>query len=135
MAFFEWNDTYSVQVREIDSQHKKLVAILNDLFEAMHAGQGRDALERVLNDLARYTRIHFAFEERLMAEYGYPEFLAHKQVHAKMAEKVRDLTRQYRAGTLFNPVQVSNFLKNWLSMHIMETDKKYAAFFQSQGLQ
>jgi hemerythrin len=134
LTYFEWNDTYSVQVREIDNQHKKLVAILNGLFEAMHAGQGRDALEGVLDDLTRYTRTHFAFEERLMAEYGYPEFLAHKQVHAKMADKVRDLSRQFQAGTLFNPVQVSNFLKNWLSRHIMETDKKYAAFFQNQGL-
>jgi hemerythrin len=133
LAYFEWNDTYSDQIREIDSQHKKLVAILNDLIEAMYAGHGCGALERVLNDLIRCTRTHFAFQERLMAEYGYPEYLSHKQVHAKMAAKVRDLKWQYEVGILFNAVQICNFLKTCLARHIMETDKKFAAFMKHQG--
>lgn len=41
MAYLEWQEKYSVNVREIDEQHKNLVAMINDLYEGMLANNGR----------------------------------------------------------------------------------------------
>jgi hemerythrin len=40
MASLTWNDKYSVNIREIDEQHKRLLALMGDLHAAMLQGQG-----------------------------------------------------------------------------------------------
>ncbi len=134
MAFFEWKQDYSVGIEDIDAQHKELVAILNELYDAMYAGQGREALGRVLNRLLGYARIHFAREEALMKDHGYPGYTEHKSKHEKMTRKVMELKKDFDAGVISSPVQISNFLKNWLSRHIMGTDREYGPFLRSKGL-
>ncbi len=134
MSFFDWEDRYSVGIREIDDQHKQLVALLNELYEAMHAGRGKDALGRVLTGLADYTRFHFAAEELLMRTHHYPDYPIHREKHRKMAAKVAELAEAFADGTLFSPVQISNFLKGWLQRHIMGTDRQLGAYLRDRGL-
>ena len=124
MAYFEWNNDYSVGIAKIDDQHKMLLKYINELYEAMQAGKGRDVLGTVLKNLVDYTRTHFALEERLMQEYGYPDYKAHSQKHNKVTEHVLDLKLKFDTGEISSPIQVTNFLKEWLTKHILGTDKK-----------
>ena len=39
--FLEWNETLSVGVPSIDEQHKALLGLLNELFDATEAGSMR----------------------------------------------------------------------------------------------
>ena len=135
MAYFNWSESYSVGIEKIDRQHRKIVSFLNELYEAMHQGKGKDALGWVLSDLVLYTKTHFSTEEELMAEYGFKEYQQHKKIHEKMTAKVLELNRQYREGVIHSPIQITNFLKSWLSKHIQETDKKFGPFLTSKGLQ
>lgn len=80
------------------------------------------------NDLLLYTKTHFAAEEQAMIAHGYPGYEDHKARHEKMTRKVRDLHEQFRQGVLSSPIQITNFLKDWLTRHIMETDRKYGPF-------
>ena len=134
MAYLNWNESYSVGIERIDRQHKKIVSFLNDLYAAMQDGKGRDALGKVLADLVIYTKTHFATEEKLMAQHSFPDYQAHKAVHEKMAAKVLDLNRQYRDGVVSSPIQITNFLKKWLTNHINETDKKYGPYLTDKGV-
>ncbi len=134
MSFFDWDERFSVGVTEIDDQHKRLVALLNELYEAMYSGQGREALGHVLAGLVGYAGTHFAAEERLMRLHRYPEAAGHKDKHDKMAAHVTELRERFDAGAIASPVQISNFLKGWLSRHIMETDRRFGAFLNEKGV-
>lgn len=134
MPFFQWEDEYSIGIRIIDEQHKELVAMLNELYEAMHAGKGREALGRVLAGLIRYTRLHFAAEEQLMRAHEYPDYERHREKHEKMAAKVMELKTAYETEAISSPVQISNFLKNWLAKHILGTDKAFGAYLAGRGV-
>jgi len=35
-------------------------------------------------------------------------------------------------GNIYNPVQVANFLKNWLTRHILGTDMKFGNFINGK---
>ena len=94
MAFLNWSENYSVGIEKIDRQHKKLVSFLNELYEAMQSGKGKDVLGKVLADLVFYTKTHFATEEQLMAQYSFPDYQNHKDIHAKLASKVLELNQQ-----------------------------------------
>jgi hemerythrin len=133
MAFFEWKNDYSVGIAKIDDQHKALVGFLNELYDAMKAGKGKDALDTVMKNLVEYTKTHFTTEESLMKLYKYPDYEAHKQKHDKMAGRVLELKQQFDSGQLSNPLQITTFLKEWLSKHIMGTDKAYGLFLNAKG--
>jgi hemerythrin len=134
MAFFPWQDRYATGITKIDQQHRQLVDYLNQLYEAMKAGQGQDALANVFLGLVAYTKSHFAAEEGLMKVYQYPDYAAHKAVHDKMAAHVARLQQDFTAGRISSPIQITHFLKDWLAKHIMETDRQYAPFLKAKGV-
>ena len=134
MALFEWKNDYSVGIAKIDEQHMELVVFLNELYDSMKAGKGKDTLNAVLKSLMEYTRTHFTTEESLMKLYAYPDYEAHKQKHEKMTQHVLELKKQYDFGQISSPIQIANFLKDWLTKHIQGTDKSYGPFLNAKGV-
>jgi hemerythrin-like metal-binding protein len=132
--FFTWNDTYNTGIKEIDAQHKKLVEILNQLFEAMGKGQAKEVLGKLLDQLIEYTVVHFATEEKLFKLYNYPESVAHKAEHAALTKTALDLQGKFKSGKAMITLEVANFLKKWLGEHIMGSDKKYSPFLIGKGV-
>lgn len=64
----------------------------------------------------------------------WPKVLSNSADYSRITTKVSDLYGQYRNGAISNPIQISNFLKDWLAKHIMETDRQYGPFLNSKGL-
>lgn len=134
MPFIQWQPDFETGIRQIDDQHRKLVGMVNDLYEAMSKGEGKEALGRVLSGLVGYTKGHFATEERLMTQHAYPGFATHKAEHDKLTAQVLDLETKYQAGKAVMTVQVANFLKDWLANHILNTDKQYGPHLLGRGV-
>jgi len=78
MAYFEWTDELSVNVGAIDTQHKKLVEMINSLNEAMLAKKGREMQKTTIDAMVDYAATHFKLEEGYMAKFKYPGYDAHK---------------------------------------------------------
>jgi len=134
MAFIQWEEKYSVGVTELDNQHKQLVKLLSDLYEAMQAQKTNEVLGRILNQLVSYTKTHFATEERYMSQYGYPDLAAQKREHEAFAKKVIDFKESFEAGRTTLSVSLTSFVKDWLFSHIGGSDKKYGPFLNSKGV-
>jgi hemerythrin len=131
---FTWNPSYETGIREIDAQHRKLVEILNSLYDAMSKGQANKVLGPLLDELVKYTVVHFATEERLFKHYGYPDAVAHKKEHDDLTAQAKKLQADFNAGRVSLSLQVGAFLKDWLSHHILQSDKKYAPFLAARGV-
>jgi len=129
-----WDEKFSVNIGEIDSQHKKLFALINELFDGMRAGRGKDILGAVLSDLIAYTVYHFNTEERIFQQYGYPERIKHKQEHDELTRKAKELKADFEGGNRMISIEVMNFLRDWLNVHILQEDKKYVPFLTSKGV-
>ncbi len=134
MALMEWTPAYSVKVKKFDEQHKKLVEMINQLHDAMRAGQGNAMLGVVLQQLISYTATHFAEEEKMMQTHGFPGLAAHKLEHQKLVTHVLDLQKQFQAGSAMLTLTVMNFLKDWLVSHIKGVDQKYGEFLNTKGV-
>ena len=134
MSLFNWSDSYSVKVAELDNQHKELINILNELYDAMSARKGNEVLGSVITKLSNYTRLHFATEEKYMEKYSYPGYAEQKKEHDLFLVKVQEFQKGFQAGELMLSMEVSTFLKNWLINHISGVDKKYGPFFNEKGL-
>lgn len=133
VKIIQWEEGFSVGVKEIDEQHKELVAILDDLYNAMLKAKGKEILEVTLQRLTDYTAKHFAMEERLFKKYNYPEARAHKAEHDAMLRKLTKFKKEHKRGELVG-VDLMNFLKDWFINHLQTTDYRYVPFFKEVGL-
>lgn len=134
MALLTWSDKYSVNVKEIDDQHKKLISLLNELHTAMSAGKGKDILSGVLKNLIDYTAYHFSTEEKYMVQYGYTGYTKHRAEHQEFVKKVKEFDQKFQAGQTSVTIEVIKFLSGWVAGHISGTDMQYSQFFNQKGL-
>jgi hemerythrin len=139
MAQIAWNEGFSVGVAEIDRQHKRLMAMINDLDEAVTSGQRKDAISRILDELIIYTATHFRTEEKYFAQYGYPEGEEHQDEHAVCIKMVTKFAKDFNSEMQGEKLaaltdELVSFLGIWWKYHILETDLKYAPFFREKGL-
>jgi len=134
MPIITWTDSFSVKVVEIDNQHKKLVEMINRLYEAMKVGKSKDVMGEILDNLITYTATHFKTEEKYFDLYHYPEKETHKAEHEKFVETVTKFKNDFESGNAIISIEVMNFLKEWLTNHINGSDKQYTKCFNDQGL-
>ncbi|MBV5307132.1 MAG: bacteriohemerythrin [Desulfobulbaceae bacterium] len=132
--FMPWDSSLSVNISQIDDQHKKLVGMINELHRAMKLKQGNSIIGSILDRLADYTVSHFGFEEKLFAQFGYPEEKAHVEIHQKLVAQVVDIQKKFKAGEAMVSMELMAFLKDWLVNHIKGTDKKYSSFLRGHGV-
>ena len=134
MAFMEWTDEYSVNVTEIDDQHKKLFAMIDGYYQALANKEKTEALAELLDGLAQYAATHFSNEEKYFDQFGYEHSEAHKKAHADLVAKVSDIATRARQGVVVLNVELATFLKDWLNNHIKKSDTKYSQCFADNGL-
>lgn len=132
MSFLPWSDNYSVHIRAIDSDHKELFGTVNQLHEAIEQRRPHEEVSFTINLLARYVKEHFAREEQIMAQYGYPRLAQHKGQHQRLKHMVQAIRRIHdEAPDRLDPKKLLTFLSDWLTNHIIRSDMEYAAYLNS----
>lgn len=134
MPLIKWLDKYSINIEEMDEQHKKWVGFINWLYEAKQAKKDIDFIFKLLDDVIGYTETHFAQEEELMKQHGYAEYGVHKAIHDSLIREVMTLRKDYGPTSQNLPTKVLNLLNNWLVDHIMNVDRKYGVYLNSKGV-
>jgi len=134
MSLIQWTPTLSVGVTSFDMQHKELVNMLNDLYDAMRAGKANDVLGEILTRMSGYVLVHFAAEEKLMVKYNYPQYIQHKKEHDDLTIQLKDFKAKFDTGATGLSIQLMTFLKDWLVKHISGSDMQYKEFFLSKGV-
>jgi len=134
MALIQWNNAMSVGVTEIDTQHKRLITMINELSDAMRDHKAKDVIGNIVDSMLSYTASHFTLEEKYFDQFRYPDTVIHKKEHADFVKKVTAFREDYVKGRLGLSVEILYFLSDWLKNHIQGSDRKYAPFFQEKGL-
>jgi hemerythrin len=134
LALIEWTDDLRVGIGTIDEQHLKLVTLINELHVAMLERREKAVMSRVFGELVEYTKTHFATEEALFQEHGYPAEDSHRNEHRHLAQRVIDLKEDFDAGNTAVTLEVMRFLREWLTRHILESDREFAPFLSARGV-
>ncbi len=134
MATIKWTEELSVNIPSIDEQHKKLVDLINDFYKNIATQSSKEIIFELIKALKEYTVFHFSTEEKYMKQYNYPAYLKHKQEHDYFVNKVIDFEDRYKKGKLILTLEITNFIKKWVSNHICNTDKMYSAFLLQKGV-
>jgi hemerythrin len=125
MEYIRWKEDLSVDNEFIDGQHKELFRYINAFYESIAAQANKSAVTQVIKDLENYTKVHFTAEEAMMQRAGYPELDRHKLEHKKFIDTVSDYRQRHEEGRLLLSLEVTSFIKEWITNHIKQTDRRY----------
>ena len=130
MDLVVWKPEYSVGVKEIDIQHRRLVQMIRVLQESIRDNIDSPAVGRTLRELVQYTRTHFRDEEALMEKIGYAELDKHRQAHRTLVQEIVTILEGLKAGQAYTAVDLIAFLRHWLIDHILAEDTRIATALQ-----
>lgn len=135
MGFFFWNEEMSVGVKVLDDDHKRMVGLMNELYDVLVGGKSLDEVDRILAELEDYTTYHFQQEEELFGRTDYPDAEIHKREHNELLVWSRKTMEEIRTGTLGKPSpELMNYLQDWFQDHIKDSDKNYASYLKAAGI-
>lgn len=134
MAYIDWTEEFSVNVREIDAHHKKLLDYINILHQSLLDNKGSEAQKIIVDGMVDYTDFHFTSEERLMLRHNYPRYQKHKLEHGKFTAMALDLQKRINGSGFVLTLEILAFLKNWLQEHILVSDKEFSQHFNLNGV-
>lgn len=123
--FIPWSNQFSVNVPEMDAQHKKLLGLVNQLHSAMKNQHAQEKVGAIIDSLIQYTIEHFASEEEYMSKHQFEGLEEQKMVHKQFVNKVKSFEADYLAGEAALSGDVLKFLSDWLLNHIGKMDKQY----------
>lgn len=130
----KWKKEYSVNVEEIDNQHKEYLKIVNELYDAIYMRRTREKLSEILDELINYADYHFSTEEKYFRKFNYPQAKEHIVEHRRFSEKMEGLKKDFKNREIEISFELVDYLENWLLEHLAEQDKKYTKCFNDNGL-
>lgn len=130
MSLIEWRPALSVGSHELDEQHRSIFSLLNELHEAALGGAGRDRISPTLTSLVEHLGVHFATEERLMRECGYPGYPTHKAEHDAFADEVKSLLHQQHSEHAVMTGELLRLIRSWLDDHVHRSDRLYVPWLR-----
>ena len=129
-----WDGSYALGIELIDNQHKELVRLINQLFQACLVGN--EAVEAMFKEamgrMVEYVNYHFKAEQELLTRVNYPNFAKHKKQHDIMIKNILEASKDHSGGKKFVPHNFVRTLRDWVLGHIAVSDKAYAAYILEQ---
>jgi hemerythrin len=134
--FIVWQKKWATGIKTIDDQHKHFVGIVNKTFLLNSQDKKKEILEKILNELMEYARIHFSTEEGYFEDTDYPEADSHKEKHQILLGKVINFSKRFEAKEEVNKIveEFLIFLRGWLDDHLVQVDHKYVPWLTEHGI-
>jgi hemerythrin-like metal-binding protein len=134
MEIISWNEKFSVKIKSIDDQHKKLFELINNFYNGFDQNSVKERTIELLTGLKNYTLFHFNTEEKYMKNFKFPGFENHKVEHDKFISTIMDYEKRHKEGKLLLTIEITSFIKDWITNHINHTDKEYTLFLIEKGV-
>jgi hemerythrin len=132
-----WTPAMETGIHQIDTQHRELVNIINEMNSAHTNDQSSSALNEILPRLSIYALFHFAEEEALMSQVAEGTTFAelHEQEHQAFVEEIKRLvgSRGQQSDEELAEV-LTLYLSDWLVLHITGTDRALGRMLSAKSI-
>ena len=132
MKTLEWQDEYTVGVKELDDQHRSLLNTINMLLEEQRDKYEAAKFSPALSSLIHYAYTHFATEERYLLQVHFPDLKQHVLDHIDFIMKTLGLALRIESSEDESRIELLRYLKEWYSSHVLGTDRQYIPFLASK---
>lgn len=133
MRHIAWDDSYKIGHDMIDSQHKRLFGMADEIYALTQKPdeQQKEDIMMVLQDCTKYTLSHFATEEELMDKIAYPAKKSHVAQHTEFKVRVSEAIGDYSRGNKVKLEDLYSFVVEWLVQHVTKVDKALGLYAET----
>jgi hemerythrin len=124
MSLIEWKPGFSVGNAAVDHEHRELIDLINNVHAGIQVGASRDRLAAGLGEIYAQISAHFALEEKIMRDAGYPDFEPHKQDHEILLDQLADIIDSVEMGDALDEHDLSSRLNCWFTQHFRIHDAR-----------
>ncbi len=122
----EFNESIMTGDEIIDTQHKYLIELINEIADVVNAGTGETHLGEILPTLQYFTEWHFGREEECMHARNCPFADTNKKAHGVFLAIIDEFVEQFRAEGGSNELALTIHTKliDWFVNHIKTIDAR-----------
>jgi len=118
----------------MDDQHGILMDTMNDLRLALVHGSGKEQINKMLDQLIEFTRMHFWSEDRLMEQYGFPGLAEHRAEHRNLLGHIQESARRAQHNEGMQMRSLLGFLRDAFQEHMEGLDQEYGPWLNERGV-
>ncbi len=126
MYHFVWDDLYQLGDALMDSEHRDLFNLANQLVSSSSPLE----LKQNIDLLYLHVKAHFEAEELIMNQSAYQSSKGHINEHNAMLEKLTTMTRNIEQQS-WNQQDIHEFMDRW-GKHIINSDTNFNDFLKAQ---
>jgi hemerythrin len=124
MALIEWKDEFSVGVPDVDHEHRELIGLINELYDATKDENSNYTVMDFLGEIYAHVSAHFALEEKIMRERRYDHYAGHKADHENLLDELRDIMDAYEEDAYFSDDEFTEAVGSWFTDHFSTKDAR-----------
>jgi hemerythrin len=134
MTLMNWDaKKFDILVPKMNDQHEKLITIMNRLYDRHAAKASKPELNKLLIELRDYTIRHFDEEEAMLEHIEFPQLDRHKIIHQQLLDDYTKHYNAFAAGAGAIAPAFFEFLRLWLTAHILHIDRKYGEYSRQRS--
>jgi len=124
MTLLNWKPAYSLAIPSVDLEHREMIALINECYDAMGENADAASIEQFLGEIHSNISAHFALEEQSMRKAEYAEYEAHKDDHEDLLDRIRDMMDHFDADPEAGLEILRDSLSDWFARHFSTFDAR-----------
>lgn len=130
----EWNTKYALGIPVVDTQHRQLFRLSNELDAELEAGISSKEIDAMLVHMGEYAARHFAMEEKYMAESNYPGLAEQQETHQAFANRFTEIYEEFRKKGLSREIvdTLRRELTDWVREHVTGLDQRFGTYYRDR---
>ena len=123
-----------VALEFMNRDHAEFAALRQKLLDLLGGEVSNDAVDHALAELGEHTRQHFADEEQVMRETGFPVYEIHKGEHERVLADIAAQVERWLQGRDAQALRewLDRAVGSWLVEHVSSMDFVTAAFAEKK---
>ena len=129
-----WSEFLTVGVAQMDEEHKKFIAQVNELNKAVLECRDKAAIRRQMDLMLAEAARHFRSEEQLLLDWKYPDRAVHAIKHRELTAQLHRVKREFETPAIsymggLKALQINQLLID----HLLKEDMKYRDFLRARA--
>jgi diguanylate cyclase (GGDEF)-like protein/hemerythrin-like metal-binding protein len=126
-----WRGEWESGNRLIDEEHRLLLDLANELLDLTLSRSEKAQVKALVERLFDHIDTHFADEERVLAELGYPDLAAHRQIHMNLAAEAAAMRDRFRADAADAITFFSFMVDKVIVGHLLAEDIRFFPYTEN----
>lgn len=127
-----WNKNWNCGEKLIDEQHKELFRKVSQFANSPYLSEDKENILKHLNDIIDHVTEHFNYEEKVLYDVGYKDYIDHKKIHKYLLNRAQEIKDAVITGTIDSMKAFALIFDEIIVDHLLCEDIRFYSCFNQK---